>query len=181
MAIEKNWDAEYRVPGEGEGEGEGKDTERERPETGEMMSSSTDGEPLAKHQRNEDENGNTTVDGATHNRHGGSPHHECAKTPAALLPCEHGVDCTETDLIHFAEFWHPTKRDEASEASNKDSCREEEECEVVELKGDPTLSDVEVESTQPVFEEFSDSEDDSCEANGSSKDNVSSYGSAVSQ
>lgn len=72
-----------------------------------------------------------------------------------LPVCQHGLECNDIDLIHFAEFWHPTERKlEADENNNeKDEKHEEEECEVVEL---PNYY---VDCTQPVFdEEYSDSE-----------------------
>ena len=71
------------------------------------------------------------------------------------LVCEHGVDCTETDLIHFADFWHPTKTDVDEEDDQKESgSHEVDECEVVEL---PFYS---VEATQEVYDDPSDSESD---------------------
>ena len=70
-----------------------------------------------------------------------------------LPVCKHGEECTQIDLIHFAEFWHPTEKNDGDEDNNKedDSC-EENECEVVEL---PNFGE---ESTQPVFDEYCDSE-----------------------
>ena len=70
-----------------------------------------------------------------------------------LPVCKHGAECTQTDLIHFAEFWHPTAKGDGEENNNEkgESC-EENECEVVEL---PYFD---VESTQPVFDEYCDSE-----------------------
>ena len=60
-------------------------------------------------------------------------------------------------MIHFAEFWHPTKTDDVDQNNNsEDENCEENECEVVEL---PCFEDT---STQPVFDDFgydSDSED----------------------
>lgn len=81
-----------------------------------------------------------------------------------LPVCKHGEDCTQTDLIHFAEFWHPTAKSDRDENNNKegDSC-EENECEVVEL---PYFD---VEGTQPVFDEYSDSESEDGEDEGSGK------------
>lgn len=72
-----------------------------------------------------------------------------------LPVCKHGLECNETDLIHFAEFWHPTENEEEGDENNNKErdTYEEEECEVVELPY------CEVECTQPVFdEEYSDSE-----------------------
>ena len=74
--------------------------------------------------------------------------------------CEHGVDCSETDLIHFAEFWHPTKPEDKEENNlDEDECLEENECEVVDL---PCY---EIEATQEVLEEYSDSESDDVDGN----------------
>ena len=83
---------------------------------------------------------------------------DAGKKSSEQLPvCKHGVECTETDLIHFAEFWHPTKTDDVDQNNNsEDENCEENECEVVEL---PCFEDT---STQPVFDDFgydSDSED----------------------
>lgn len=75
-----------------------------------------------------------------------------------LPVCEDGVDCNKIDLIHFAEFWHPTKEEEhegkEEKSKNGGCCYEEDECEVVELPCH------ELEATQQVFEEYSDSESD---------------------
>lgn len=69
--------------------------------------------------------------------------------------CEHGVDCSETDLIHFADFWHPTKTDGDEEDDQKESgSHEVDECEVVEL---PFYN---VEATQEVYDDSSDSGSD---------------------
>lgn len=76
-----------------------------------------------------------------------------------LPVCKHGIECTETDLIHFAEFWHPTEKDDGHQNNNNedDKC-EENECEVVELPyGEAT-------NTQPVFDEYSDSDSENGEA-----------------
>lgn len=72
-----------------------------------------------------------------------------------LPVCKHGVECTDTDLIHFAVFWHPTEKDHDDQNNNnEDESCEENECEVVEL---PYFEET---STQPVFDEYdSDSED----------------------
>jgi len=71
-----------------------------------------------------------------------------------LPVCERGVECSETDLIHFAEFWHPTKSEEEENSKNEGESHEEDECEVVELPCH------ELAATQQVFEEYSDSEAD---------------------
>lgn len=75
-----------------------------------------------------------------------------------LPVCEDGVDCNKIDLIHFAEFWHPTKEEQhegkEEQSKNGSCCYEEDECEVVELPCH------ELEATQQVFEEYSDSESD---------------------
>lgn len=78
-----------------------------------------------------------------------------------LPMCKHGAECTQTDLIHFAEFWHPTAEGDGDENNNKggESC-EENECEVVEF---PYFD---VESTQPVFDEYCDSESEDGEDGG---------------
>lgn len=69
--------------------------------------------------------------------------------------CELGVDCHETDLIHFADFWHPTKTNGDEEDDQKESgSGEVDECEVEEL---PFYS---VEATQEVYDDPSDSESD---------------------
>ncbi|XP_015780188.1 PREDICTED: uncharacterized protein LOC107358070 [Acropora digitifera] len=65
-----------------------------------------------------------------------------------LPVCEEGANCNRTDLIHFAEFWHPTKTHE-----KENQCLEENECEVIELAGQDW------EATQEVCEEeYSSSE-----------------------
>ena len=67
-----------------------------------------------------------------------------------LPVCEEGANCNRTDLIHFAEFWHPTKTDE-----EENQRLEENECEVIELAGQDW------EATQEVCEEeYSSSESD---------------------
>lgn len=73
-----------------------------------------------------------------------------------LPVCDHGVECSETDLIHFAEFWHPTKTEEREieNEHNEGECYEKDECEFVELPFH------EVEATQQVCEDYSDSESD---------------------
>ena len=75
-----------------------------------------------------------------------------------LPVCEDGVDCSKIDLIHFAEFWHPTKKEEQEgeeeESKNGGCCYEEDECEVLELPCH------ELEATQQVFDEYADSESD---------------------
>lgn len=67
-----------------------------------------------------------------------------------LPVCEEGANCNRTDLIHFAEFWHPTKTDE-----NENQYFEENECEVIELAGQ------DLAATQEIYEEdYSNSESD---------------------
>ncbi|XP_078382045.1 uncharacterized protein LOC144664717 [Oculina patagonica] len=88
---------------------------------------------------------------------------DAGKDSNEQLPvCKHGVECTETDLIHFAEFWHPTEKDDGDQNNNKEdeSC-EENECEVLELPYD------EATATQPVFDEFSDSDSENGEDDNS--------------
>ena len=79
-----------------------------------------------------------------------------------LPVCKHGEECTQIDLIHFAEFWHPTAKGDGDEDNNKEGeiC-EENECEVVDL---PFFD---VESTQPVFDDCCDSESEDGEDEGS--------------
>lgn len=76
-----------------------------------------------------------------------------------LPACEHGVECIKTDLIHFAEFWHPTKTDEEKISQDKGECYEEDECEVVEF------SCHEMEATQQLYEEYSDDSGDEIDEN----------------
>ena len=75
-----------------------------------------------------------------------------------LPVCKRGLECNEIDLIHFAEFWHPTdKKLEDYENNNVEAGKhEEEECDVVELPN------YQVECTQPVFddEDYSDDEEE---------------------
>lgn len=79
-----------------------------------------------------------------------------------LPVCKHGEECTQIDLIHFAEFWHPTAKSDGDEDSSEkgESC-EENECEVVDLPY------VDEESTQPVFDDYCDSESEDGEDEGS--------------
>lgn len=79
-----------------------------------------------------------------------------------LPVCKHGEECTQIDLIHFAEFWHPTAKSDGDEDSTEkgESC-EENECEVVDL---PCVDE---ESTQPVFDDYCDSESEDGEDEGS--------------
>lgn len=65
-----------------------------------------------------------------------------------LPVCQNGANCSKIELIHFAEFWHPTKTDDR----NEDNCLEENERDVTELPYD------ELESTQQIYEELSDSD-----------------------
>ena len=79
-----------------------------------------------------------------------------------LPVCKHGAECTQIDLIHFAEFWHPTAKDDGDEDNNKEEeSGEENECEVVDL---PYFGE---ESTQPVFDDYCDSESEDGEDEGS--------------
>ena len=150
-----------------------------------MASEVSSEEPLAKRQRSEDENGNvignvlSRPDGekpqAT-NEHGITE----PQTTTGSPPCEKGVDCTETELIHFAEYWHPTKSDEERNQSTDESSRAEEteELQVVDLEHHGTCF-MQDQATQPSFEEFSDSEE---EGNGVPADqSVSSVDSARSR
>ena len=77
-----------------------------------------------------------------------------------LPVCQHGAACNETDLIHFAEFWHPTEKQDGDDNNNDgDENYEENECEVIELPY------YEAASTQPVFDEdYSDSGSENGEA-----------------
>jgi len=103
-----------------------------------------------------------------HNGEKCSDKHDVETEPALhagneqLPVCKHGEECTQIDLIHFAEFWHPTAKDDEDENNNKEeeSC-EENECEVVDL---PYFD---VESTQPVFDDYCDSESEDAEDEGS--------------
>lgn len=75
-----------------------------------------------------------------------------------LPVCKHGLECNEIDLIHFAEFWHPTdtKLEDYENNNVEAEKHEEEECDMVELPN------YQVECTQPVFddEDYSDDEEE---------------------
>ena len=69
-----------------------------------------------------------------------------------LPVCDHGIDCNQTGLIHFAEFWHPTKSELREEVTdNKELKDEENECQVEDLP-------FEMASTQPSFDDWYDTD-----------------------
>ena len=97
----------------------------------------------------------------------GHTQYSAADNREKLPLCKLGVDCTDMDLVHFAEFWHPTCGEDMNRARTEDQnqgdsdwdrkqdeVHEVEECDFGEVSGG-----YEMEATQLICDDYDEDEE----------------------